>query len=160
MADREIQLMSYGQLGTHPYERVDAARNSRTEPEGISSGAGQTRGVLTMNRHIKYSIVVPLYNEAANVTALYVRLTQVMEGLDEPYEIVFVDDGSADQTPKTLYEIYESDSRVKSCHAAPELWPNPGAEGRLRCGARRYHHLHGWRPAARPGRDPLVRGEN
>ena len=66
-----------------------------------------------MTRHIKYSIVAPLYNEAANVTALYVRLTQVMEGLDEPYEIVFVDDGSADQTPKTLSEIYESDSRVK-----------------------------------------------
>ena len=66
-----------------------------------------------MNRHIKYSIVVPLYNEAANVTALYVRLTQVMEGLDEPYEIVFVDDGSTDHTLKTLYEIYESDSRVK-----------------------------------------------
>jgi glycosyltransferase involved in cell wall biosynthesis len=57
--------------------------------------------------------VVPLYNEAANVTALYVRLTQVMEGLDEPYEIAFVDDGSADQTPKRLYEIYESDSRVR-----------------------------------------------
>jgi glycosyltransferase involved in cell wall biosynthesis len=66
-----------------------------------------------MNRHIKYSIVVPLYNEAASVPALYVRLTQVMEGLDEPYEIVFVDDGSADQTPKRLYEIYESDSRVR-----------------------------------------------
>lgn len=66
-----------------------------------------------MTRHIKYSIVAPLYNEGANVTALYVRLTQVMEGLDEPYEIVFVDDGSADQTPKTLHEIYESDSRVK-----------------------------------------------
>jgi glycosyltransferase involved in cell wall biosynthesis len=57
--------------------------------------------------------VVPLYNEAANVTALYVRLTQVMVGLDEPYEIVFVDDGSADHTPKTLYAIYESDSRVR-----------------------------------------------
>jgi glycosyltransferase involved in cell wall biosynthesis len=66
-----------------------------------------------MNRHIKYSIVVPLYNEAANVSALYVRLTQVMTGLGEPYEIVFVDDGSADHTPETLYEIYESDARVK-----------------------------------------------
>ena len=52
-----------------------------------------------MNRHIKYSIVVPLYNEAANVIALYVRLTEVMTGLVEPYEIVFVDDGSKDQTP-------------------------------------------------------------
>jgi glycosyltransferase involved in cell wall biosynthesis len=62
---------------------------------------------------MKFSIVVPLYNEAANVTPLYVRLTQVMAGLDEPYEIVFVDDGSTDHTLKTLDEIYESDSRVR-----------------------------------------------
>jgi len=66
-----------------------------------------------MNRNIKFSIVVPLYNEAANVTSLYVRLTQVMTGLDEPYEIVFVDDGSTDHTLETLYEIHESDSRVR-----------------------------------------------
>ena len=65
-----------------------------------------------MNQAIKYSIVVPLYNEEASVTPLYVRLTQVMAGLDEPHEIVFVDDGSTDQTLKALYEIYESDSRV------------------------------------------------
>ena len=65
-----------------------------------------------MNEAIKFSIVVPLYNEEASVTPLYVRLTQVMTGLDEPYEIVFVDDGSTDQTLKALYEVYESDSRV------------------------------------------------
>jgi glycosyltransferase involved in cell wall biosynthesis len=65
-----------------------------------------------MSKTIKYSIVVPLYNEEASVTPLYVRLTQVMSGLDEPYEIVFVDDGSKDGTLKTLHEIFESDSRV------------------------------------------------
>src|SRR5215469_9676131 len=64
-----------------------------------------------MNR--KYSIVVPLYNEAANVTPLYVRLTRVMEGLDEPYELVFVDDGSRDMTVGALSSIAENDSRVK-----------------------------------------------
>jgi len=66
-----------------------------------------------MNSDLKFSIVVPLYNEAANVTPLYVRLTLVMAKLEEPYEIVFVDDGSTDHTLKTLYEIYESDSRVR-----------------------------------------------
>jgi glycosyltransferase involved in cell wall biosynthesis len=65
-----------------------------------------------MNEAITFSIVVPLYNEEASVTPLYVRLTQVMSGLDEPYEIVFVDDGSTDRTLTNLYEIYESDSRV------------------------------------------------
>ena len=66
-----------------------------------------------MNRNLKFSIVVPLYNEAANVTPLYVRLTLVMAKIEEPYEIVFVDDGSTDHTLKTLYEVYESDSRVR-----------------------------------------------
>ena len=66
-----------------------------------------------MSTEIKYSVVVPLYNEVANVTPLYGRLTAVMEGLEESYEIVFIDDGSADETPKTLYEVGESDSRVR-----------------------------------------------
>ena len=63
---------------------------------------------------IRFSIVVPLYNEAASLTTLYVRLTQVMGTLDGRYEIIFVDDGSRDATPQLLREIYESDSRVKA----------------------------------------------
>jgi glycosyltransferase involved in cell wall biosynthesis len=62
---------------------------------------------------IKISVVVPLYNEENNITALYVRLTQVLAALERPYEIIFVDDGSKDRTPQTLGEIYESDSRVR-----------------------------------------------
>ena len=41
------------------------------------------------------------------------RLTQVLACFDQPYEIVFVDDGSRDTTPQVLYQIYESDSRIK-----------------------------------------------
>ena len=66
-----------------------------------------------MNKRLKFSIVVPLYNEAANVTQLYVRLTQVMEDMGDPYEIVLVDDGSKDDTPAALRAISESDSRVQ-----------------------------------------------
>src|SRR5262245_11081828 len=68
-----------------------------------------------MNRQnaIKFSIVVPLYNEEDNVAPLYVRLTQVMTGLEEPYEIIFVDDGSRDGTLEALNAIYDNDSRVR-----------------------------------------------
>jgi len=66
-----------------------------------------------MNKKVKFSIVVPLYNEAANVTPLYVRLSEVMEGFDEAYEIILIDDGSTDETLQRLYEISESDSRVR-----------------------------------------------
>ena len=43
--------------------------------------------VYVMNEAIKFSIVVPLYNEEASVTPLYVRLTQVMTGLDDPTKL-------------------------------------------------------------------------
>jgi glycosyltransferase involved in cell wall biosynthesis len=61
---------------------------------------------------IRYSVVVPFYNEQENIPPLYMKLTEVMDGLGEPYELVFVDDGSRDETYKVLGEIYEHDRRV------------------------------------------------
>jgi len=62
--------------------------------------------------NLRYSVVVPFFNEQENVPALYMKLTEVMDGLGEPYELVFVDDGSRDDTFKVLSEIYEHDRRV------------------------------------------------
>src|SRR6266446_2460417 len=61
---------------------------------------------------IQYSIVVPFFNEQENIPPLYMKLTEVMDGLGEPYELVFVDDGSKDDSFKVLSEIYEHDGRV------------------------------------------------
>src|SRR5258707_8524215 len=61
---------------------------------------------------IRYSVVVPFFNEQENVSPLYMKLTEVMEGLGEPYELVFVDDGSRDNTFKVLSDIYEHDRCV------------------------------------------------
>jgi len=58
------------------------------------------------------SIVVPLYNEQENVRPLYAQLTAVLNPIGQPYELIFVDDGSRDQTPKILDEIYDQDARV------------------------------------------------
>ena len=60
----------------------------------------------------KYSIVVPFHNEEDNVTTLYDRLKDVMEQVGEPFELVFVDDGSRDRTYRLLEEIAAVDSRV------------------------------------------------
>src|SRR5467141_3940906 len=61
---------------------------------------------------VRYSIVVPFYNEQENIPPLYMKLTEVMDAIGEPYELVFVDDGSKDDTFKVLSEIYEHDRRV------------------------------------------------
>jgi glycosyltransferase involved in cell wall biosynthesis len=61
---------------------------------------------------IRYSIVVPFYNEQENIPPLYVKLTEVMDAIGERYELVFVDDGSKDKTFNVLSDIYEHDPRV------------------------------------------------
>ena len=60
----------------------------------------------------KFSIVVPLHNEQESVTELYDRLKAVMESAGQPFELVFVDDGSRDRTLHLLEEIAAIDSRV------------------------------------------------
>src|SRR5437773_7320269 len=59
-----------------------------------------------------YSIVVPLYNEQDNVLPLYSRILEAMTMVSGTYEIVFVDDGSRDNTFKVLSEISAIDSRI------------------------------------------------
>ena len=61
---------------------------------------------------LRYSVVVPFHNEEENVPLLYDRLKAVMEGLREPFEMIFVDDGSRDSTFRLLREIQSADSRV------------------------------------------------
>ena len=54
---------------------------------------------------MKYSVVVPIYNEDGNLKELHQRIKQVMESLGKPYEIIFIDDGSFDKTPSILNEL-------------------------------------------------------
>ena len=68
-----------------------------------------------MNRPI-YSIVVPLYNEEEALTETYKRLKTVMDSLDQPYEVVMVNDGSRDGTALMAREICEKDPSFKLIH--------------------------------------------
>jgi glycosyltransferase involved in cell wall biosynthesis len=59
------------------------------------------------------SIVAPAYNEAKNLAAFVQAMTPVLDGLGEPWEIVFVDDGSRDDTLGLLLAARAQDSRLK-----------------------------------------------
>ena len=50
----------------------------------------------------KVSVVVPVYNEEANLPALLPRLLPVLASLRRPYEVVFADDGSRDGSLEIL----------------------------------------------------------
>src|SRR5258706_16441933 len=65
---------------------------------------------MKKENRITFSIVIPVFNEEGSATTLYIGLTQVMRGLGEPYEIVFVDDGRTDCSPAILDEIRQPDS--------------------------------------------------
>jgi glycosyltransferase involved in cell wall biosynthesis len=58
------------------------------------------------------SVVVPVYNEEEVVFESYKRLKGVMESLNDPYELIFVNDGSRDATPVIVRRICEADSTV------------------------------------------------
>jgi undecaprenyl-phosphate 4-deoxy-4-formamido-L-arabinose transferase len=59
------------------------------------------------------SIVIPVYNESANITSLWGRLKSVVESLARQCEVVFVDDGSSDQSLDLLRTIAREDDRVR-----------------------------------------------
>jgi len=59
------------------------------------------------------SIVAPAYNEEKNVPAFVAALIPVLESIGEPFEVVFVDDGSKDGTLGMLAAAASQDPRIK-----------------------------------------------
>src|SRR5262249_58068516 len=76
------------------------------------------------------SIVVPVFNEEAGLRTLHARIAAVVDALDRPAEIVYVDDGSTDQSLEELLGIQADDHRRTvvslSRNAAPPA-PRPAA---------------------------------
>src|ERR1700730_8934037 len=59
------------------------------------------------------SIVIPVHNEEPSLLPLYDRLTAVLEAVQRPYEILFVDDASTDRSFELLGHLVETDERLK-----------------------------------------------
>ena len=62
---------------------------------------------------VKYSIVVPVYNEEESFAELVKRLRVIMDKLDGPVEVVLVDDGSTDLSYQLMLEAHSKDPRFK-----------------------------------------------
>lgn len=79
---------------------------------------------------ILISLVVPSYNEEESLPIFYETCHEVLSGLDAAYEIIFVDDGSADGTLKVIKQLAEKDKAVKYI----SLSRNFGHQAALRAG--------------------------
>lgn len=60
------------------------------------------------------SIVTPVYNEEDNVAYFHDEVTRVMKGLAMDYEILYINDGSADSTEEKLAAIAAADPHVRA----------------------------------------------
>ena len=78
----------------------------------------------------KYSIVVPAYNEEKTLQLFYDAVTPVMDKTGENYELIFINDGSTDETGAIADKLAQEDKRVKVCHFSR----NFGQQAALLCG--------------------------
>ncbi len=82
------------------------------------------------------SILIPLFNEAEIINDLYTKLVETLDTLDGKHEIIFIDDGSTDDSFSILEEIHHRDSSVRIIR----FRKNFGKSAALHCG---FQHAEG-----------------
>src|SRR4030043_1515812 len=87
-----------------------------------------------MDKLISY--LIPVYNEEKNISLLYDNLKKTIGGLDFDHEIIFVNDGSQDNSNQELTNISRQDEKIKII----EFSRNFGKEIALTAG---LHHCQG-----------------
>ncbi len=61
---------------------------------------------------LKYSLIVPVYNEEKTILELYRRVSAVIDSLDGAAELILVNDGSRDRSLQIIRELHDRDRRV------------------------------------------------
>lgn len=77
------------------------------------------------------SVVVPLYNERENVAELHRRLAAALLQIGCSYEIVFVNDGSRDETPRLIDELQQLDPHLTVIHLSRNFGHQPAVTAGL-----------------------------
>jgi polyisoprenyl-phosphate glycosyltransferase len=92
------------QIGSNPAGAIARERGNFLNPQIDASTRRDIEPEL--------SVVIPVYNEAENIPVLFGQLITVLEGANIDFEIVFVDDGSGDESVRRLKDLGASDKRV------------------------------------------------
>jgi len=82
----------------------------------------------------KISLIIPCYNEEKVIDLFYNEITKIMENLKTyDFELLFIDDGSKDNTLNLLKKLAENDNRIKYLSFSR----NFGKEAGMLCGLRK-----------------------
>lgn len=92
-----------------------AAMSVKPAPFALEAPSRGVRagGVSRVTPRVDLSIVVPIYNEEANIAGLVDELTRALEATGRTYEILAIDDGSTDATFSLLEQAHARDPRLK-----------------------------------------------
>jgi dolichol-phosphate mannosyltransferase len=60
-----------------------------------------------------YTVIIPIYNEEQTLPELRTRLMAATAGLDEPFEVILIDDGSSDGSYALMTAMHAKDPRIK-----------------------------------------------
>jgi undecaprenyl-phosphate 4-deoxy-4-formamido-L-arabinose transferase len=77
------------------------------------------------------SLVVPVFNEEKTVEEVYRQSVAALESLGQPYEIIFVDDGSTDETWKTLERLHEGNADLRAVRLKRNFGQHPAMHAGL-----------------------------
>ena len=89
-----------------------------------------SRAASTSSAARRLSIIVPVYNEAASIPTLCERLLAALGAIGVPFEIILVNDGSADASQAALRAVAEQRREIK----VVELKRNSGQTAAMMCG--------------------------
>ncbi len=79
----------------------------------IPGVVGGARASAATAANVEISIIVPVHNEAAGIDAFFAQLIPVLEGLGTTWEVICVNDGSADTTLDLLVELHRRTPAIK-----------------------------------------------
>ncbi len=69
---------------------------------------------MARNPAVTLSIVVPIFDEADNLSELYLRVRETLQAMGEPWELVLVDDGSRDGSADAIRALAAADPHVRA----------------------------------------------
>jgi dolichol-phosphate mannosyltransferase len=92
----------------HKRSRVGDARRKLVAKDQVNDRRRYSQPGLD----VYVSVIIPCHNEEECIHELHNRMHRVLEDVDKPYELIFVNDGSSDRTAERLVEIQDIDPSI------------------------------------------------